>query len=218
MRILSYTPIGDKIEAETIRAIVSQEGVQYVDHWFSNDNPYPVEGHTAYKNISLNYEKMRDVVLQSGYKKVWIVEADVIPPTDALAKLLEVDAPIVSGIYGHRHGEPVPNLMRYGQPPIVGAAIGWNEIPGDKLFEVSGAGLGCILIDRSVLEGFHWDSSSTQFPDVPFMVYCYEQGIRQIARTDVLCGHKKPTGEVIRPEPYIKRSRGGVRRCALATA
>jgi hypothetical protein len=168
---------------------------------FSHDNPYGETWGESYKNIQLNYEKMRRTCLQDRYEKVWIVESDTIVPPDALRKLLEVDAPVVSGLYAMRHGEPYPNLMRMGLMPGIGASINWEEFTDrwGETIEVSGACMGCLLLDRSVLWGFSFNTKENRAPDVPLMEYCWQNKLKQMARTDVICGHVKPSGETLWP-------------------
>jgi hypothetical protein len=162
---------------------------------FTFDNPYKDVEVRA--NIQFNYEKMRQTVLKMGYDKVWIVESDTIPPEDALQKLLEVDAPVVTGLYGLRHGEPVPNIKR-----VLGdRMLSWDELEWGKIIECAGGCMGCLLLDRSVLENHSmWTEENNYAPDGPLMEYCRTHGFKQMARLDVICGHKKPDGDIIWPD------------------
>jgi hypothetical protein len=54
--------------------------------------------------------------------------------------------------------------------------------------EVSGAGFGCLLIKRGVLERVPFRDAGNA-PDLPFAQDCVRQKIKQIGRTDVVCGH-----------------------------
>ena len=84
MKILVFCPTAPRIEPEVVNAIFNQKGVEYFDVMFTRDNPYCYELREAMKNVQLNYEKMRRIVLSEGYQKVWVVESDTIPPEDAL--------------------------------------------------------------------------------------------------------------------------------------
>jgi len=171
---------------------------------FTRDNPYPYEGGQRFKNIQWNYEKMRRVVLERGYDHVWCVESDTIPPLDAVERLFEAEAPVVSGLYALRHGDPIPNVQRWSETLNgIGGAMSWEEVGKGGTVRTSGGSMGCLLIERSVLEGFTFVRDNNKAPDVPFMEYCFHLGIRQMARLDVICLHKKPNGEVLDPRTYI---------------
>ena len=145
MKILVFCPTAPRIEPEVVNAIFNQKGVEYFDVMFTRDNPYCYELREAMKNVQLNYEKMRRIVLSEGYQKVWVVESDTIPPEDALKKMLEVDAPVVSGIYAMRHGEYNSNIAGIGKNmPDVGMPVSWQEIfsSKNKTVEISGGCMG----------------------------------------------------------------------------
>ena len=179
-----------------LNSLFGQTGVEFFDIMFTRDNPYTMAEGRVYKNIQLNYEKMRQLALTGGYEKAWIVESDTIPPRDALQKLLEVEAPVVSGLYALRHGEPTPNIRwkdnHWGWPSV---QAHWGQT-----IETDGGCTGCLLIDRSVLEKFSFINNLNNPPDGAFMDWCINHKIKQMARLDVVCGHKKPDGEVIWPD------------------
>lgn len=61
--------------------------------------------------------------------------------------------------------------------------------------------MGCLLVDRSALENHPmWTEENDYAPDGPFMEYCRINKFKQMARLDVICGHKKPNGEIIWPD------------------
>lgn len=203
MRILAFSPIGPRgIHPKVLESLVAQRGAGFHDILFSQDNPYNYPLASVYRNIQLNYEKMRQYALQGGYSKVWIVEDDTIPPCDALARLLSVDAPVVSGVYAMRHGEPCPNIFKKHLGSVaVGNQYKWREVPFDEVVEVSGGCMGCLLLDRSVLERFNFHLDADKWaPDGPFMQWCFRNGIKQMAHCGVLCGHAKPDGTILWPD------------------
>jgi hypothetical protein len=89
--------------------------------------------------------------LQYGFSHVFFLDSDVVPPRDAVPRLLARDADIVSGVYCRRsppHGIPV--MLKNGD---------WvRELPDpksqDPMLEVDVVGAGCLLIKRGVLEKF----------------------------------------------------------------
>ena len=67
--------------------------------------------------------------------------------------------------------------------------------------------MGCLLVDRKVLEGFSFILSPNDPifpdngpPDIAFMHYCCKSGFRSVARLDVVCGHAKTVGGTIWPD------------------
>lgn len=96
--------------------------------------------------------------LEIGAKFLFFLDSDVIPPRDAVLRLMSHNLPIVSGIYCRRsHPAGVPVMIRNGQ---------WvTEYPQNSLIEVDLVGAGCLLVRRDVLEkmppqrpeaGKHW--------------------------------------------------------------
>jgi hypothetical protein len=141
--------------------------------------------------------------LEGGYDYLFWLDSDVIPPRDALLRLLAHRLPIVSGLYCRRsppHGVPV--MIKNGQ---------WvTQFPMGALVEVDLVGAGCLLLHRSVLErlppqrpeaGKHWfdwrvDMQGRMPPeyclseDFTFVKACKEKlGISTYVDTSVQCRH-----------------------------
>lgn len=199
MKILCFIPYG-RLEPEVIESVARQEGVEFFDIWLAHDNPYTDETKGVYKNMQFAYEKMRQIVLREGYEAVWIVESDTIPPRDALKKLLEVDAPVVSGLYALRHGEPVPNLRTNG------ASMSWQEVKQlwGRTVETTGGCMGCLLVRKEALKDFVMiDANDLRAPDGRFMNHCRLNKFKQMGRLDVVCGHVKINGEILFPDEIL---------------
>lgn len=74
---------------------------------------------------------------------IFFLDADIVPPADALKRLLRAHRPIVSGIYRKR------------LPPYEPMAfVGWKPISlkGPRIRKVDVVGAGCLLIQRDVFE------------------------------------------------------------------
>jgi hypothetical protein len=85
--------------------------------------------------------------LQHGCSHIFFLDSDVIPPADAVLRLLSHNQPIVSGVYCRR--SPPHGL------PVAIARGGWVQLPAQPcLLEVDLVGAGCLLIRRDVLERF----------------------------------------------------------------
>lgn len=94
--------------------------------------------------------------LEAGASHLFFLDSDVIPPRDAVYKLLAHNRPIVSGLYCRRSPPAgVPVMIKDGK---------WiTEFQPGSLVEVDLVGAGCLLIRRDVLEnypphrpGYHW--------------------------------------------------------------
>jgi hypothetical protein len=133
-----------------------------------------------------------------GYDKVWILEEDTIAPVDTLKKLLEVDAPVVSGCYILRHGCMVSNIFL----KIEKSVERWEDLQRFKnqTIEVEGGAMGCLLVDKAVLKDFNFLLRDNYAPDTTFMRHCVKNRIRQMARLDVQCGHIRADGKILWPD------------------
>lgn len=150
----------------------------------------------------MNYEKMRQIAINGGYDKVLVVENDMLIPKDALQKLLEIDAPIVGGLYVLRHGAGCANVMK--NP---GSAHDWRflkyslEHNEKSALDCEGVCMGCVLIDKSALD-FPFVTGVRGAPDMEWMRYCVGKH-KMVARLDVQCGHIEPDGNTLWPKEYM---------------
>lgn len=198
-----------RLDPRAVDALARQRGVEYFDTHFTSDNPHLGEYWGEFKNMMLNWQKMER--LAKGYDKVWMVDDDVIPPDDALQKLLEVDADVVSGLYASRHAPYDPNIIRK-KPNVF---YTWDEVKalGDKTITVEGSGAGCLLLSRSFLDRYKIDMVGYERPrevkyermliDLLLNSFCQRNGIEQKVRLDVQCGHKKANGEILWPQDFM---------------
>lgn len=189
-RVLVFTPTyGGLLEPETVKSIAAMRFDGF-DHVISEENPYPGRD---MRNTLFQFLKGRRLALEGGYDALLSVEHDMIVPADALEKMWDTDAGVVYGAYQFRHKSTLINLFRYEGAHDIGMSlsrykrdlqyarrIGW--------IRVSGAGFGCTLFRRSVLEAVPFRSTGNA-PDMPFATDCVQRGIRQVGRTDVVCGH-----------------------------
>ncbi len=83
--------------------------------------------------------------LQGGFDYLFFLDSDVVPPHDAVLRLMSHNLPIVSGVY-HRRSPPhgIPVMLKGG---------GWiTAYPPNTLMEVDLVGAGCLLMRRDLLE------------------------------------------------------------------
>lgn len=140
-------------------------------------------------------------VLDGGYEWGFFLDSDVIPPPDAILRLISHGQPIISGIY-HRRSPPhgIPVMMK-----PVGTWI--TNYPANTVIEVDVVGAGCLLIHRSVLErlppqrdGKHWFDWRVDLrgilpqheclsEDFTFCMHAKKSGYRILVDTGVQCLH-----------------------------
>ena len=83
--------------------------------------------------------------LEGGYQYVFMLDSDVIPPNDAILRLIFRGLPLVSGVY-HRRSPP------HGIPVMIKGPSWVTQYSANSLIEVDLVGSGCLLIRRDVLE------------------------------------------------------------------
>ena len=143
------------------------------------------------------------MAIQNGLEWLYFLDSDVVPPRDAVLRLMAHGKPIVSGMY-RRRSPPVavPVMLRGGQ---------WiTQFPPNQLIEVDLVGAGCLLVHRTVLErlppqrpeaGKHWfdwrvDCAGLLPPgeclseDFTFCTWAKKKlGIPTLVDTSVRCRH-----------------------------
>lgn len=141
--------------------------------------------------------------LEVGARWLFFLDSDVIPPHDAVLRLMSHNQPVVSGLYCRRSPPAaIPVMQRGGQ---------WvTEFPANALIEVDVVGTGCLLIRRDVLEnmkpsdprrGKHWfdwrvDMQGIDPPGHAMsedFTFCRrvreEMGLKVLVDTSVVCKH-----------------------------
>jgi hypothetical protein len=190
-----------RLDKRVVENLVRQTGVEFFDVMFTKDNPHLEEENGQYRNMMLNWQKMEQVARNRGYEKLWIVEADTIPPIDALSKLLEVDGPVVHGFVVSRHAGHWPGLQKARN-----TAYDWKEILPHmgEVMEIQGAGTGCVLIDKSVFDRYSIDMKGTDYLEMQidqlFSRWCRDNKVIQKVHLGVHCGHVNPNGDIVWPD------------------
>lgn len=206
MRVLGFCPTY-RVEPETVAALIAQEWHGAYDVLFTRDNPHPSDDRGR-ANILHNYQKGRRAFLDGGYDALFIVESDILPPSDALEKLAACDSDLAYGLYLFRNHEPLGsftcNVYRYtGGPypdqPLTTFFDEYREAWG-KVIPCSGSGLGCVLIQREVLVSTDFRGSNAHC-DTAFTDDVWRAGYSMKADMSVVCGHKFPSGAVVWPAP-----------------
>lgn len=210
--VLVFTPVL-RLEPETVEAIFSLEWEGGpLSFLLQRDNPTPDQRDklkVSVMNHLHQFERGREMFLSGSYDAMLIIESDIIPPADALQKLAAIDADCVYGVYRFRVSNVINIFEKYPDPTRnVGeslslyprklkAAIKAGVVP------CSGAGFGCVLIKRHILEEIpfrvEWPKNGGHC-DSPFVRDVLRRGYKQMADMSVICGHKHEDGEVLWPE------------------
>jgi hypothetical protein len=209
--VLVFTPIL-RIEPETLDAIFSLEWDEKISYLLQRDNPIPEQRDKLKRSVMNHlhqFQRGREMFLAGRYDAMLVIESDIIPPADTLQKLAALDADCAYGVYRFRASNVINIYERYKQPARnMGESLSAHP---SKLFAAikagitpcSGAGFGCILIKRKVLEEMpfrvRWPEHGAHC-DTPWSEDVYQKGYSQMADMSVICGHKTPEGEVLWPE------------------
>ncbi len=194
--VLTFTPtFGGAMRAETVGSV--SEAIDAFDgtanHEVSYHNPH---GPGDWRNVQAQFERAWGLCLAGGYDALWLVEHDMQVPRHALQTMYYTNAPVVYGVYLFRHKSWTLSAFRYDNDVNVGISL--MQYPAELEqawqtgeWDVSGAGFGCKLIRRDVLERIkpRGGTEADRYPDLPFARDCVQQHVRQVARMDVQCLH-----------------------------
>lgn len=146
--------------------------------------------------------------LDMGVDNLLFLDSDVIPPPDAVHRLLRHNLPIVSGVYCRRSPpHSVPVMLKGGQ--WVYDLPDDKKIPGYPLLEVDLVGAGCLLISTDVLRslppqrsGCHWfdwrvhlrgteghPPETCLSEDFTFNVHAKKHGVPTLVDVSIRCKH-----------------------------
>lgn len=210
MDVLVFTPVY-RLEPETVEAIFALEWDGPISYLFQRDNPHPGnERHTGVANHLHQYRRGREAFLHGRYDAMLVVESDIVPPTFALQRLAALECDVAYGVYVFRRHRAINIFERYPQParnPGESLSVSPRKLAAALRAGVvacSGAGLGCTLIRRHVLERFDFRTLSAELHpqvhcDTWFTHDVYGAGMSMMADMSVVCGHKDENGEMLWP-------------------
>jgi hypothetical protein len=207
MDVLVFVPVY-RLEPETVQAVLGLQWDGPISHLFQRDNPHPKDGKANHLH---QYQRGRKAFLTGKYDAMLVIESDIIPPADALRKLAALNADCAYGVYRFRVSDVINIFERYpekegkrarnvgeslsAQPHLLKRAVRVGKYP------CSGAGLGCILIRRKVLEAidFRMVDQNGGHCDSWFTDDAYHAGYTQMADMSVICAHKDEHGDILWP-------------------
>tara|TARA_Y100000034_G_C6844231_1_gene382259 strand:+ start:86 stop:784 length:699 start_codon:yes stop_codon:yes gene_type:complete len=153
---------------------------------------------SARERIILSRNILREKAINENYDFFFSLEQDVLPPKDILEKLLKHNKQLITAVYFAHN--PTPDQTSRVLMPLVYKLvdkkdlsmrpINENELWDQQgLHEVVSAGLGCLLIHRSILEKIKFRYDKNTFDDRWFFIDCYHKKIKSFADTSVKCKH-----------------------------
>lgn len=203
--VMVFTPVY-RLEPETVQAIFEMEWAGPLSVVFQRDNP----GTDGRFNHLHQYQRGRELFLQGRYEAMLVIESDIIPPRDTLARLAALRADCAYGVYRFRVSNVINIYERYPDkdgvaPRNIGESLSLKPYllkRAVKLgkYQCSGAGLGCVLIRRRVLEAFDFRLEESAHCDTYWNRDVMRHGFVQTAEMGVICGHKGEDGRVLWPE------------------
>lgn len=103
--------------------------------------------------IEISRDKAVHMAIQAGARWLWFLDADILPPQNALVDLLNADKLIISGLYVRRHNPPFNEMLRFRTDGIPGLRpIQDGEyIPGE-IISCDAVATGCLLINTEVFD------------------------------------------------------------------
>lgn len=197
MKILLYCPLYPKSPRIFARCLQSI----FVQDW-----PYPVElvfgkNDRAKKGIDDlvdKHNRVRDLVLRNDFDALFLVEADIILPFDALSRLALIDTDVAYGLYCSRHGGH--QWLAYSDlNERTGKSVDrnrrWCVANWGQVIETKGVGMGCTLIHRNALEAIEFRVNGSMADDWYFSLDCQAVGLKQKHDLGVVCGHIMHDGD-----------------------
>ena len=167
-----------------------------VERWDRGDNAETYYSATAFPELG------RDkIVSYANYRKpspthILFIDSDVLPRSNTLDKLLEIDKDVVTGVY--------PMTTRNGMTWSVSRdddiMVGLDELP-DNPFKVKHCGFGIMLVKYKVFEQIEWPYWKNEFApgqivkgeDIYFCDKAREAGFDIWCAPKVKCSHVRIT-------------------------
>lgn len=194
--VLIAVPTYETITPDTFKSLWDMECPDDVDLYFDFVRGYTVE---------MARNKIVEKAREYGVDYVFMVDNDIMVPSNALVDLISHDKPIVFGVYLHRDPDnpdcQKTQLCKTGQFhyreqfDTNDVLYAFNE--NITLLRIKGGGLGCALVKMSVFDMirkpyFCWrtyNKGTTLSEDLHFCEMCHEAGIEIFADPRVQCKH-----------------------------
>jgi hypothetical protein len=136
------------------------------------------------------HNQARKLVLNGGYDAMLHIDADMVVPADAVDRLIALDADVAYGLYVSRH---TPSRWLCFTDIATATVLSDDkdrarQVWGKTIVSI-GAGMGCTLIHRHVLERIEFRTDGMMGADWNFAQDCAAYGFSQAHDLGCVCGH-----------------------------
>ncbi len=199
MRLLGFTPtwIDEATGTDALhpkcRASIGAQRIDANWQWIiGRDNPFPVPD---FRNVLHQYQQARAEFLAGDWDALLTIEHDnVLPDDQAIQRMLDTPGDVIYAPYMLRHGSRVLSTWQYIGDRNLGMSLSnykdeLQQARDKVVHRVSGAGFGCTLIWRRVLEQIEFTGPSKRdnnaCPDLRFAEDCLRKHFVSNGRFDV---------------------------------
>lgn len=208
MRVMIYIPLAPqtpRIYARTLSSVLTLQWPHPVELVLGREDN--VNGMHKYQNLTLKYNRARQMALDGGYDALMTVESDMILPPLALERMSRIDADVIYGLYVSRHGKR--KWLAFDHIDASGYGASLSDVPEEAarswglVRKTAGVGMGCTFIRRPVLEALEFRCPETKYAnDWYFSLDCTEHGFVQKHDLGIVCGHIQgaPDPKILWPE------------------
>lgn len=153
--------------------------------------------------ILSKHVQMRQDALDEEFDALWLVEADILMPPNALVDLIAVEADVAYALYVSRLSHMLLAFPKIDK--FTGASLG-ADVPKAKeiwgtVVDSEGVGFGCTLIKQDVLKTVKFRRANKKFADDwSFAVDVKEAGFKSKHHLGVMCGHITRVNSVLWPD------------------
>jgi hypothetical protein len=148
------------------------------------------------KKITSGRNIIREHAIKNKYDYVLYIDTDVVPPPNALAKMLSDRKDVVAGlclISSNLKGNVriIPNTYDFDDEEGFCRPMVVQDVLNGQIREVSCAGFGCTMVTRKALEAveFRFYEKSMAGEDIAFFVDARIKGFKTFADNSVKCVH-----------------------------
>ena len=190
-RVLICVPSYPYVEPETLKSAENQQKYfsGMTDIFIGVYNHCDPTSARWGENLVRKQNDARRIVFNLNYTHLFLIEADVIPPENALNELMKLNKAVASGWYRlHSHSEDLEgktSIFQYRDKRLVSLRPDVDFKP-PEVVKVDFSILGCTLIQKNVLWNVKFDIGI----DASFSQGCKQHGHDMWVHTGVKCDHK----------------------------
>jgi len=159
----------------------------------------PSQYNLSFKHIlAKSHDRCRLFALENHFDYLLHLETDVFPPINIIERLLDARKKVVGAMYFIEEGKNSKLMVQQIEDWGIDHRETYNLEENDilmvdgELKKVFSCGLGCVLIEKSVLKNivFRYEDNSPVHPDSFFYADLDAKNIPVYLDTSILCEHK----------------------------